>query len=155
MLTKSNKTYLKWMLTYLLPTCGGCLWIRTLTIVIRPGKIDHFGTSIVLKNINLKTSLSYNSAVVSSRCTGLALETQHPLALFLSVSNLSDRFLASNSNSTIMSCEHMLQLRKGQGGEFNCGFCFTWRVQFLTANSCSSRRTGQTPLIRETKSSEI
>ena len=40
-------------------------------------KTDHLCTFIVLKNVNLKNSLSYNSAIISSRGMGLALEIQH------------------------------------------------------------------------------
>ena len=43
----------------------------------RPGKTNHLRTFIVLRNINLKNSPSYNLAVVSSRDMGLALEIQH------------------------------------------------------------------------------
>ena len=48
--------------------------------VARPGKTDHLGTFIVLRNVNLNNlnnSLSYNSAVVNSRGMEIALEIQH------------------------------------------------------------------------------
>ena len=41
------------------------------------GKTNHLCNLIVLRNVNLKNSLSYNSTIVSSRSTGLALEIQH------------------------------------------------------------------------------
>ena len=39
------------------------------------GKSDRLRTFIVLRNVN--NSLSYNSAIVSSRSMGLTLEIQH------------------------------------------------------------------------------
>ena len=41
------------------------------------GKTVRIGTSIVLRNINMKNSLSYNLAIVNSRSMGLALEPNH------------------------------------------------------------------------------
>ena len=43
----------------------------------RPGKTNHLRTFIVLRNVNSKTSLSYNLAVISSRGMGFTLEIQH------------------------------------------------------------------------------
>ena len=43
----------------------------------RQGKTNQLGTFIVLRNVNLKNSQSHNSAVVSSRGMGFALQIQH------------------------------------------------------------------------------
>ena len=44
------------------------------------GKIDHLCIFIALRNINLKYSYSYNSALVSGRSMGLAPEIEHVIA---------------------------------------------------------------------------
>ena len=51
---------------------GGC-GVHIHTYVTGFGKIDHLH-AFVLRNVNLKISLSYNLAVVSSRSMGLAPE---------------------------------------------------------------------------------
>ena len=48
-----------------------------LIIVTGFGKTDHLCTFIVLRNVNLENSLSYDLAVVCSRSMGLALEIKH------------------------------------------------------------------------------
>ena len=58
-------------------TCSYITYICMYVYVTGFLKTDHLNTFIVLRNINLKNSLSYNSAVVSSRSMGLALEIQH------------------------------------------------------------------------------
>ena len=46
-------------------------------IVTGFGKTNHLHNFIVMRNINLKNSLSYNLAIVSSRSMRLALEIKH------------------------------------------------------------------------------
>ena len=48
-----------------------------LLFVIGFQKTDNLHPFIVLRNVNLKNSLSYNSAIVSSRSMGFALEIKH------------------------------------------------------------------------------